>query len=611
MTDVQRQVRVAQARLWANRWFAQTCWMLTGAAGALAAVVLFDRLYALEWPLGWIALILVGVAAVAATAWSYALRADAEVAAATLDQAAGLRERISTGLYCQQDAGQQDDPFARAVVTDAERISRSLSVRQHIRLRAPFAAVYAAAAMVLAALLLLLPSGLLLGEEVEQQARQSEEVKRTKVVVQRRLEEVKKLAQANPALKDLKEDLEKLDLTAPDRLQNPEQVRHEAIKKIDRLSDALREQRQDSRFDKTEQIKKMLRSIKPPGEARTTAQKLAQSLAKGDFKAANEQIKAMQEQLAKMQSPQDAAKLQQMQKQLAELAKKISAAADDKQLTQKLLQAGLKKEDLERMLRNLSKKDLDQLRKQLQKQGLSQKEIDKLAQQLQKRQQAGLMANQMSQALKQAADAAGQGQMGQAMAGLESAGDQLSELEMLEQEMNQIDSTMADLQDAKNDLDNPCSSCNGTGMQGGKPCGGCQGQGGMGPRPGRGRGGLAPEEQTATAFKIHRDKVKTTKGRIIGQFLVDGQQVKGQVSEELAETIAAEESQATDLIHRDRIPRIYQPSVKKYFSSMRHKLARAKTSAGSEESADSATDETVPGDATDPQPASGDQVDNQ
>ncbi|MHC4090727.1 MAG: hypothetical protein ACYSVY_10710, partial [Planctomycetota bacterium] len=208
----------------------------------------------------------------------------------------------------------------------------------------------------------------------------------------------------------------------------------------------------------------------------------------------------------------------------------------------------------------------------------------------------------MGQALQQAADAAGQSQMGQAMAGLQSAGDQLSEMEMLEQEMNQIDSTLAGMQDAKDDLDNPCSSCSGTGMVGNKPCGACKGRGGMGPRPGRGRGGLAPEEKTSVAYKIHKAKTQTTKGRIIGQFLIDGQQIKGDVSKELAETIAAEETEATDLIHRDRIPRQYQKAVKEYFSSVQRQLERAKTSSDSEENA--AAGDTTEEEATEEQPES-------
>ncbi|MCH7814011.1 MAG: hypothetical protein IID40_08325 [Planctomycetes bacterium] len=586
MTGIQRNIQAAQVRLWANFWFDRTCWALTAAAGAMAAVVLFDRLYGMAWPVGWVAAILGGAAVAVATVWSYLARSGPDAAAVALDEAAGLRERISTGLYCRQEPSCQDDPFAQAVLADAERLSRSLSVRQHLRLRAPFSAVYAGLAVLAAALLLLLPSGLLVGDKPGQWAAETAAVKRTKVVVQRRLDEIKKLAEVNPALKDLKEALEKLDQAPTANLKSPEQVRHEAIKKIDRLSDALREQRRDNRFNQVDQVKKMLRGIKRPGQTHSTAQKLTQALAKGDFKAAQEHIKAMQEKLATLKPPQDTAKMKEMQKQLAQLAKKIADASQNKQLRQKLEQAGLKKEDIERMLKNLSKKDLEQLKKQLQKQGLSQKQIDKLAQQLQKQQQASAMATRMSQAFQQAADAAGQSQMGQAMQGLESAGEQLSEMEMLEQEMNQMDSALADLQDAKNDLDNPCSSCNGTGDVGGKQCGSCQGTGqgqgrgrGMGPRPGRGKGGLAQEQQTGIGFKITRGKVQTTKGRIIGQFLIDGQQIKGDVSAELAETLAAEERVATDLIYHDRIPRQYQEPVKKYFSSIQRTLERASTRA--------------------------------
>jgi hypothetical protein len=155
------------------------------------------------------------------------------------------------------------------------------------------------------------------------------------------------------------------------------------------------------------------------------------------------------------------------------------------------------------------------------------------------------------------------------MGNLQMAGDQLSEMEMLGQELDQIESMLSELQDTKNDLDNPCPNCGGAG------CDKCKRRGGMGRKAGRGRGGVAPEEETAVAFKRHKAKVKTTKGSIVGQFLVDGQQAKGEVSDEVAEAIAAAEREATDLVHRDRIPRQYQKSIKEYFSTMQRPLDRA------------------------------------
>jgi len=568
MTEIDRQVRTVQRRLWANLWLEQASWALTGAAGAFAAVVVAARLFGRDWPLGVAAGVLAVLAVLLASLRSYLLRASRDVAAATLDEAAGLRERVSTGLYCRTDLRQQDDEFARAVVTDAERISRSLSARQHVRLRAPFPLVYAGASTVVAALLLLLPAGLLAGEQERQAARDSRELARTRVVVQKRLEEIKKVAQTNPAMKDLKDALEKLSLEPQGRLEKPEQVRNEAIKRIDKLGDLLREQRRGEKHDRSLALKKMLRRIRQPGEAKSSADKLAQALARGDFKSGQEQLQAMKEQLARLKSPEDAEQLQAMQKQLEELARKISRAADDKRLAERLEQAGVEKKDIERMLRKLTKKDLDQLKQQLQKQGLTQKQIEKLARQLQQRQQACEACQQLAQAMQQAANAASEGNAGQTMAGLENAADQLSEMEMLEQELQQIDSMLASLQDAKNGLDNPCNNCGGAGCEKCRP-------GGMGRDPRQGRGGLAPEEATRTDFRRHRAKVKTTEGRIIGQFLVDGQQAKGEVGSELGETVRAAEREATDLVRGDRIPRQYQKSVKEYFSAIRRQIDRA------------------------------------
>ncbi|MCC7294177.1 MAG: hypothetical protein IT449_19110 [Phycisphaerales bacterium] len=94
----------------------------------------------------------------------------------------------------------------------------------------------------------------------------------------------------------------------------------------------------------------------------------------------------------------------------------------------------------------------------------------------------------------------------------------------------------------------------------------------MGQQPGQGRGGLAPEQQTNVAFKVERQKVETRQGAIIGQFLIDGEQEKGQASKQLVEIVSAEEREATDSVTRDRIPRQYQKSVKSFFSTVQKAL---------------------------------------
>lgn len=89
---------------------------------------------------------------------------------------------------------------------------------------------------------------------------------------------------------------------------------------------------------------------------------------------------------------------------------------------------------------------------------------------------------------------------------------------------------------------------------------------------GRGRGGLASEEQTRVSFVKKRAKGHTGRGAIIGQYLVDGQQVKGEVGSSISEVVSAAERDAADAITRARIPRRYHKAVKDYFSDLQKQL---------------------------------------
>ncbi len=95
---------------------------------------------------------------------------------------------------------------------------------------------------------------------------------------------------------------------------------------------------------------------------------------------------------------------------------------------------------------------------------------------------------------------------------------------------------------------------------------------------GKGQGGLAPEQQAGMGFKTERAKVHTGKGAIIGQFLVDGEQVKGDVQSTLSEVVTAAEHDASDRIGRNRIPRQYQKAVKEYFTNVRRLVKDPKAS---------------------------------
>ena len=113
---------------------------------------------------------------------------------------------------------------------------------------------------------------------------------------------------------------------------------------------------------------------------------------------------------------------------------------------------------------------------------------------------------------------------------------------------------------------------------------------------GRGRGGLAPEEQTASGFKTERGKTQTGRGAIIGQLLFDGDQVKGEVSPDFAELVTAAEHEASDRIDRDRIPRQYHKAVKAYFSNVQRSI-RDSNLQGPDESTEATDSDSAEGSA--------------
>jgi len=459
MTQLERQIRITQRRLWLNRWLVDACRCVTAAALAFAVLVLVQRLFDLSLPL-FVLGIALGVAGLAASVTlTLVRREDAAFAAAALDRAAGLRERISSGRHCVG----VDDPFAQAVVADAERVSSSLSARRHIRLTVPRPLAFSMLSLVVAASMFLITPGLLKSTAAKESENQDEILNETKIAVKRKLDQVRQLAETTPALEDLDEGLKDLDRKAGGPLRRPDDVRHEAIKKIDAVADAVRKKRAQADYDGVKEMRKMMRALKSPDSPNAPTQKLTKALQQGDMKTALEEVKSLKEMLATLKSDKDRELAENMSKQLDDLAKQLDAMARKDPPSEKLAQAGLKKEDVDRLLEQLKKKDLDQIKKELEEKGLSQEQIEKLAEQLQQRQKAGSLAQKLAQGMKQAADGAGSGQMGEALAGLSAAEGQLSEMEQLEQEMNQLDAALADLDNARSAIDKPCPHCGGAG----------------------------------------------------------------------------------------------------------------------------------------------------
>ena len=127
----------------------------------------------------------------------------------------------------------------------------------------------------------------------------------------------------------------------------------------------------------------------------------------------------------------------------------------------------------------------------------------------------------------------------------------------------------------------------------------------MGQQLGQGKGGTAPMEKTDVDFKVERQKVHTGKGAIIGQFQVDGEQVKGDTSKEAAEVVSAAEREASDLVHRDRIPKQYHAAIKAYFSNLHRATGDAKTGDAGGKAPEAASNNSRPGGAEPDRPQGG------
>jgi hypothetical protein len=143
---------------------------------------------------------------------------------------------------------------------------------------------------------------------------------------------------------------------------------------------------------------------------------------------------------------------------------------------------------------------------------------------------------------------------------MEGAMGQLSDLEMAEQMMNELEAQMAELEDLK------AGVCQGNGMcpKPGDP----NKIGQQGPNAGLGYGSRIGKERGAHGLKAAKAQTRTQGGQIIGQMLIDGPQVKGEATAEVTEAVNSAVRDAEDAVEREEIPRQYQRVVQLYFERL-------------------------------------------
>lgn len=604
MSILDQQVRRTRFRLTLNVVLRQVALGVLLAAVGWTIVILVERALVLGVPLWPSAGLLVVLGLIVAGVRVYRLRVDALCAAVVLDEAARLKERVSTALTCQHDA----DPFARATVHDAERVAGAVHVPTHVACRAPDLWPWSLATVLMAAIFFqFMPQlNLLAGEPVEEDdslAAALEERQSVEVALRAQMERVRQRLQDKPALASLQEGLEKLEL--PDEpTQTPEDVRREAVKRIEKVSDKLKQQLEADALQSLEELKRELAKLETP-KGDDAGSKLTQALASGDMEAAKKALEGLKKELEEAAQSGDAEaqrKLADMQNKLDDLAKQLTKLGDQQKLLKDLEnKGGLSEEQAKKLLEKLKGMDPKQLAEEVKKQladsGMTQEQIKELAKKIAQNQQMRQQLKSMAQAMAQAAQACQQCQGGgagnagvQSLQGaLQDAMGQLSDLEMAEQMMNELEAELAELDDLKQGV------CQGNGM--------CPGPadpnkiGNQGPQAGYGYGSRIGKQRGAHQYKATKAKTRTQDGQIIGQMLIDGPQIKGEATAEVAEAVTSAVRDAEDAVEREQVPRQYERVVRLYFERLAGLMSgESKTEGDKKEEApkpESESDETT------------------
>ena len=570
MSSINKLLSSARTRFALSRSLSGLVVGASGAALALGAVRLGEGWFGplVDWSL----VLMVGGAgaAIGAVVWGWITAERGEALARRVDENARLKETLSSALAM----GEPDDPWGRAVLEDAQRRAAGVDSRVAAPIAAPrWWGVPLVLIMGLGVMLLFDPPDLrsmFTGASRVAPPESEARAIAVKAEADEAQAEIKKILERS----NLDIELPKSSTEAPEaRLTDPDSVRRAALRELTSVRDQLEQMRSGENAQRLEQMKEKLRKLRQPGPG--PAQELARALARGEFQKAQEELSQLAKQMR--QSELSPEQKEQLESQLENLAEQLNELAQDrKALEQALKRAGVDPSDVERLARDPSA--LEQTLQNMP--NLSPQQMQSLMNQAKASQQAceacqnmGDSAQQMSQSM--------QGNQNNAMNAMDQLSDQLSEMEMMDQEMQAINSAMNAAQQQMSKLGQQPGDSQGQGMWS-RGDSDRRGQGSGGPGQGEGRGPEARE--TSASFKKQRSPVSTGQGPIIASRLVYEGQIRGESARAFSTAAKAGAEEATEAIESMRVPREYHALVKQYFGSLEDEAEGV--SGGGEGSAD-------------------------
>jgi hypothetical protein len=539
MRELEKPVARVFRRLRFQRFLAALVWTLSIALAVVAATIGAEKLLNLTIPgPAWAPFAVAGLVGIVISAIvSLATGPSRMEAAVALDRVFHLNERVSSALTLPADL--RDTPAGRALIADAARKVADLDVAAEFGLRLPRRAWVVLIPATTAALLLFAPAWVpqiaratMTNPKIDVKAiAKQTEMLTKKIASQRQLMDKEKFPEAEKLLAKIEKKME-------DLAKAPPAGKDKLMVELNSLTDALKERQKQ--LGSPEQINRQLQQLKEMAN-QGPADEFAKDLAKGDFKKAAEQLQKLQEKLQSGKMSENEKKA--LKEQLGEMAKKLNELANLEQ----------------------RKKQLEEARKNG---GLSeqqfQREMDKLNEQAKSLKQLQQLAGKMGKA----AESLQKGDTKKAAEQLGMSQEQMAEMAKQLEEMESLDSAMAELQDAKNGMapdgiNQLGSDFNNYGM-------GMNQRKGMGNGLGRGRGqGDRPEAPDETSTYTSKVKQQLKKGKAVSLgFTTPGKTVKGDSVIDIQGEIDAGTGSVADALSNQKIPKSLEKHIRSYYDQL-------------------------------------------
>ena len=502
-----------------------------------------------------------GAAIASAIVWSLVARPRGVAVARAVDEAAGLRETLSTAWLYEQET----DPWSAAVRTDADRRAAGVDVRAALPVKlGQFwkAPPIAAAAVAIIWFVLPATSPDIFGwmRQAEEQAQAEQELEEAQVAVKTAEDLIQKVAEKTG------QNFEQFQPEQNPELQSPQALRMAALDKLTQAEKALREEvEQGEAAMKLDAMRRELSRMKQPGPG--PAAELARELAKGDFQAAKQQLDELSKQLET--GDLDEATRQQLAEQLKNMQAQLEQIAKDKSsLEQALQQAGMNQQQAQQLAQQLAQNaNNPQAMQQAMQNAMQQMQNMTPQQQQQLMQQAMQMAqacqacNNMGQQMGQMAQAAmsQSGQSGQSMQAMQGM---LSQMEMMQMEQMAAQAMLAQTQAQMASMcQNPGSGFSSL-QQGGAS--------GTGPFAGTGTNHATGEETAAVEVDRQAQRTPTHLGAgpIVAERLVYGELVRGESVAQFSSAVQAASTGVAEAIEDNVVPIEWQESLQAYFGRL-------------------------------------------